>query len=218
MYQILLALHITAGFTAFSTGILAMLAAKGKKGHNSSGIIFVFAMFTVAITAFVMSLMRLNLFLFMIAGFSMYMTFTGYRFLKIRRMKSAEVGKFDWMATLSGLLTLLVPTIIILFNFSHTNQGTLIVYAVFGAIMSIMIFQDIQVYRKISRQSKSDLLTIHVARMVGAFIAASTAFLVLNWQSDPVWIAWLLPTFVFSPVIAFHQRKVKKAKLGTHAG
>jgi uncharacterized membrane protein len=210
IYKSLLALHITAGFTAFTTGIIALVVTKGRKGHNSSGLIFVTAMIVVAISAFAMSLIKLNLFLFMIAGFSLYMAFTGYRFLQLRRMKLAKIASYDWLATGLGLFTLLVSTVIIASDFSSTGQGTLIVYAVFGGIMILMIVEDIRLYLKINTKTKSDFLKLHISRMVGAFIAASTAFLVLNWQSDPVWIAWLLPTFLLSPVIGFHQRKLRK--------
>lgn len=215
IYKSLLALHITAGFTAFSTGIIALVVAKGRKGHNSSGLIFVLAMFVVAITAFALSLIKLNLFLFMIAGFSVYMAFTGYRFLQLRRMKLVKITSYDWLATGLGMFTLLVPTVIIASDFSSAGQGTLIVYAVFGGIMTLMIIQDFRLYMKIHTKTKTDFLKLHISRMVGAFIAAFTAFLVLNWQSNPVWVAWLLPTFLLSPVIGFHQRKLRKVSAPT---
>ncbi len=44
--------------------------------------------------------------------------------------------------------------------------------------------------------------------MMGASIAAATAFLVVNIQTNPVWITWIAPTVVITPLIIYLNRRV----------
>jgi hypothetical protein len=87
--------------------------------------------------------------------------------------------------------------------------GFSVVFAVFGVILATMLLGDLRRRTQLATQSKGWFLKMHIGRMMGAFIATLTAFLVQNWQTDPVYIAWLLPTVVFTPLIIYYQRKFK---------
>jgi len=50
-------------------------------------------------------------------------------------------------------------------------------------------------------------MIVHIQRIIGAYIAALTAFLVVNNQILPGYVAWLLPTIIFTPVIIKYSRK-----------
>ena len=64
-------LHIFAGFTALTTGLVPMFSKKGSKVHTTWGKIYFWAMFVVALTALIRFQMRVNLiFLSGIAVFS----------------------------------------------------------------------------------------------------------------------------------------------------
>src|SRR6201999_1888615 len=95
-----LAVHITAGASAFALAPLALITAKGGKAHRRWGKIYFCAMAVVAVTAMVMAIYRPVLFLALVAIFSFYSAFTGYRVLK---QKAAYKGEkvatgLDWFA------------------------------------------------------------------------------------------------------------------------
>ena len=204
-----LIIHIAFGFIALAAGFLAIGFKKGTYPHNLSGKIYYWCMIGVGITAFFIAIPKGNMFLLMIAGFSTYMTLTGYRFLEFRRNPLLRMGRKDQAIRAIGFLTLLVPVLF----FSHQGWdqmgGFIVVFGVFGLIMLGMLLGDFRLSAHLSTKSKAWLLGMHISRMMGAFIATCTAFLVQNWQTDPVFIAWLLPTVFFTPLIIYYQKKFR---------
>ena len=91
---LILIAHIAAGFTALFTGLIAIWAVKGGKTHILSGRIYYYAMVLVAITAVLLAVFKSLTFLFSIAVFSFYLTFTGYRSVKY---KSGDAKLLDWL-------------------------------------------------------------------------------------------------------------------------
>ncbi|EKB49229.1 hypothetical protein [Cecembia lonarensis] len=210
--QILLFIHIAAGVFALLSGIAAIVFPKGKKGHNISGKIYYSAMIGIGLTAFAIAIPKGNMFLLMIGGFSTYMTLTGYRFLQFRRNKSLCFGFWDYSLIMIGFTTLIIPSIYFTQIGWVKIGGFAVVFGVFGLILTGMLFGDLSIGKKLSTYPSAWFLQMHISRMMGAFIATVTAFLVQNWQTDPVFIAWLLPTVVFTPLIIYYQRKYKVNK------
>ena len=210
--QILLFIHIAAGVFALLSGIAAIVFPKGKKGHNISGKIYYSAMIGIGLTAFAIAIPKGNMFLLMIGGFSTYMTLTGYRFLQFRRNKSLCFGFWDYSLIMIGFTTLIIPSIYFTQIGWVKIGGFAVVFGVFGLILTGMLFGDLSIGKKLSTYRSAWFLQMHISRMMGAFIATVTAFLVQNWQTDPVFIAWLLPTVVFTPLIIYYQRKYKVNK------
>ena len=52
-------------------------------------------------------------------------------------------------------------------------------------------------------------IVLHLNRMGGACIATMTAVFVVNFKTDPAFIAWLLPTLVGTPLIIYWTRKTR---------
>ena len=77
-----LAVHVAAGTSAFVLAPLALITAKGGKAHRRWGKIYFWAMAVVAVTAMVMAIYRPILFLALVAIFSFYSAFVGYRVLR----------------------------------------------------------------------------------------------------------------------------------------
>lgn len=86
-----------------------------------------------------------------------------------------------------------------------TGDGNGITLIMFGAIGSALSIHD---FRKItlSPVKKNGRIRAHLTAMMGATIAAVTAFLVVKIQTDPVWIAWMALTVVISPFIFYLNR------------
>src|SRR5947207_13619105 len=85
MYALLLTIHIAAGFTALTAAAVAVLTPKGERAHVYAGRVFVLGMALVLLTALPMALMKLNLFLLLVAIFSFYLASSGSLMARNRR-------------------------------------------------------------------------------------------------------------------------------------
>ena len=86
LIDFLLSIHITAGFAALLSAFVATLSKSfdaAHKWHVISGKVFFIGMSVVFCTALPISIVRSNIFLLLIAIFSFYMTFSGWRYAKI---------------------------------------------------------------------------------------------------------------------------------------
>jgi hypothetical protein len=85
-----------------------------------------------------------------------------------------------------------------------------IVYIVFGFISLLFVRTDLSNYRG-KASTRNYWLLAHLQRMTGGYIAALTAFLVVNSSSLPSFIPgvvyWLLPTAILTPLIIRWSRK-----------
>jgi uncharacterized membrane protein len=209
--KVSLILHIAAGFTALATGAIAILTKKGGKAHTSAGKIYYWAMTLVALTAVVISLYKNITFLLLIAIFSYYLTFTGYRSLKIKLLKEGESIKIlDWSILGISTLTSLVMIGMSVLQILPLPQAA----GLFGGIMFLFSIEDYQFFTK-KKAEKQEWLYRHIKRMCGAYIATFTAFVVVNVHTNPDYLGWILPTLIGTPLIFYyiyaHKKKFQKA-------
>jgi len=206
LYKIALTLHVTAGFTALSTGTWALLVKKGGKAHKIVGIIFFYAMIIVALTAVGIAIPKNQTFLLMIAIFAFFQSYFGYRSTKNRNLKPNIA---DWL-----VLALAAGNSFFMIYSLH------IVLIVFGSISTVLTVGQFTIYLKAMRgQELPRLMWLrqHIGMMMGAFIATITAFVLVNLRGfEPSWLPWLAPTAILVPLIAYYQNKyapTKKAKV-----
>jgi uncharacterized membrane protein len=203
IFTVLLILHIIAGSISVLIGTFIVLTKKGDKRHKLFGNIYYFSLLITAIFALPMSYLHSNIFLFIIGVFTSYMILTGKRYLQIKKIE--DVKKFDWV--LSIVMILFGATFLVIGSKSIINGNTFgIVVLVFGMISVLFVYQDYVNYRGKSKV-KNYWLTTHLQRMVGSFIASTTAFLVVNNTFLPGLVAWLLPTILLVPLIIVWSRK-----------
>ena len=206
LFKMVLIIHIIAGSIGLFTGTINIIRKKGDKPHVLVGKFFFYGMIINAIAGFIMSIMHENIFLLIIAVFSFYMTATGQRFLSLKKLDKGQRPKsIDWMIT-STMILFAISFIVygVLLIASQKNFG--IVLVVFGMISLLMARKDIALYRgKI--KFKNYWLLLHIQRMIGAYIAALTAFLVVNNTYLPPIVAWLMPTVILTPLIFYWSRK-----------
>lgn len=205
LFKSLLYLHISTGLLALLTGSITLAIEKGGKLHRRLGFVFFVAMLAVSFSALSISVLTDNRFLLAIAVFSFYMNYTGYRALQ---NKAFKYRWWDWIPLLAGGVIggFMVATL-------HP------VLAVFGSLLCVMVVQDVLKQTRgeeVLKQARRKRVLDHIARMVGTYIATTTAFLVVNVKNvNPAWLPWLLPTFIGTPFIFYWigQWK-KKLKLG----
>lgn len=198
--KILLILHILAGFAALAMGLMAILAKKGKALHRLGGKIYFWSMVMVVITAVILSLFKDIAFLLMIAIFSFYLCYTGYRATLQKQLKPNFP---DWLIMALAMM-----------NAGFMLASLNAILMVFAGLSIVFGTQDLAAYFGWRKQSKSNnWLTMHIGRMLGAYISTLTASLVVNVQVEPTWLIWLAPTFVGTLLIAFYIARVVKVGL-----
>ncbi len=206
IFKLILIIHIVFGSIGLITGTLNIARKKGDKSHFLVGKLFLFSMIINAIAGFVMSIMHNNLFLLIVAVFSFYMVCTGQRILSLKNLLNKQHPKIiDYFLTF-GMFLFGIGFIVfggyLLFN--HNNFG--VVLLVFGMISILMVKTDLKLYNGNSK-FKNYWLLIHLQRMIGAYIASVTAFIVTVDKYNLGVIAWLLPTVILVPLIVKWSRK-----------
>ena len=209
----LLAVHIAAGFTSFLLAPVALVTAKGGRQHRRWGMVYLWSMGVVAATALPRALYRPVLFLALVAVFSFYAAFGGYRVLKLKGLASgtASARPIDWFAAgftfaASALLAGLGafrPVLV---------QGYGAVAIVFGALGMRLGYVQMKSFLRRPRDKRFWMYT-HLQYFIGSYIAAWSAFSVVTLVRvvGDHWYIWLWPTMVGVPALllttAYYQRK-----------
>ena len=79
---ILLVIHITAGSIALLTAFVALVTAKGGVIHVRAGRVYAIGMSVIFLTAVPLAALGADVFLLLIAFFSFYLVFAGWRFAR----------------------------------------------------------------------------------------------------------------------------------------
>lgn len=209
MLKAILVLHVAAGTIALVSMWIPMIARKGAALHRRVGQVFVAAMATVSITALALAGARIlfdpspqgrqaGLFLLFVGILTGGSVSTGVRVLRAKHRVGPHLQWWD--LGLSGLLT-------------AASVGL----AGYGLAQGRMLFVAFSVIGLITgggqllywlRRPASPMhwWFEHMSSMLGACIAATTAFLVVNAQRLGLdtfsLLVWLAPAIVGTPAIA----------------
>jgi hypothetical protein len=181
---------------------LAMLTVKGGRAHRLCGKVYFWAMAVVAVTAVVLALWRPQIFLALLAVFSFYMAFSGYRALSRKRPAEGQgAGALDWTAALVTLVVSAALVVLGLVRPGSSWQRLGIVPVVFGALGMILAGLDIAKFVR-PPADRNAWWFAHMGGMLGSYIATVSAFSVVNFAFLPIAARWLWPTVVGTPLIA----------------
>ncbi len=205
IFNILLFAHISSGFISLLLGTLVLTFKKADQLHRKLGRIYYYSMLTACLCAIPMTYLRPNPFLFTISIFTLYMLISGKRYLG--KAKNAEISRWDWTLTIAITLFGLIFIGIGVWQVLKSDLfGT--VFLTFGIIGLSFAAQDRRLFLQVS-SLKSQAITTHLQRMMGSYIASTTAFLVVNNTLLPGAVAWLLPTAIITPLIIIYTQKYK---------
>ena len=199
---ILLSIHILAGTIALLCAALAVSSEKGKKFHVLSGRTYFWCMVVIFFTAIPMSIINSNTFLFLIAIFSFYLAFAGMRFAKNRKGTATTI---DWIAVSLMILSGLGMWALAITYFIYDNSQY-ITLLVFGFIALALGYGDYRSHKNKAATGK-ERIAKHLTNMMAGTIAVITAVLVVNVNIEPIWIWWVLPTVVITPIISYWNKK-----------
>lgn len=195
--------HIAAGVVALFAGGVALATEKGGRLHRRAGGVYVAAMAVVVATVlplFAVEQSFFRTFLLLVAVFSGYFAFSGYRALS-RKRPSDDPEFVDWAGALAvGAASLLLAAWGVTVVAGGDTFG--VVMVVFGGIGVLVGGGDLRAFQS---GDHAPWLVNHLSRMVGAYIATVTAVSVVNLESAPAVVAWLWPTAVGVPLIFYWQ-------------
>ncbi|MGE4594903.1 MAG: hypothetical protein AAEF23_05220 [Gammaproteobacteria bacterium] len=206
MEEMLLFVHIAGGSIALICALMAVSSKKGANFHRKVGRIYALSMATIGITAIPLAIISEKMFLFIIAIFSSYLVFAGWRFAVNR---SGKPSKLDWFAVFVMLITAITMALgaYILYAEGDDMWVTLAVFAIISAGIGLTDMKS-----HISRRTIGNKrIARHLTNMLAGTIATLTAALVTNVSTDPVWMAWIAPTVIITPVIIYWNRKTLKS-------
>lgn len=206
MIDILLFSHVTAGIVALLTGLMVFLLKKGTILHVNIGTIYTYMMYVVFISGTIVSIVHSNLFLLTIGLFSFYMVLSGVRYNRVRSV--VMVSKIDPVITVFFALCFLSMLLLGVFAFMKGVVGLGIILSVFTVIGFSLLKHDFSFFIQ-KKHPKERLFwkREHIGRMIGSYIAATTAFAVNNIHLEPDFITWLLPTALGVPLIFIYTKK-----------
>ncbi|MBC3785063.1 DUF2306 domain-containing protein [Spirosoma utsteinense] len=220
----LLITHVAAGCLALLVGLIPMFSQKGNSLHKRAGMVFVYCMIIVAITALLLCVLQpfkmMRVFLTGIAVFSFYLTMTGWR---ATRQKTSGPTVADRVLAYA---TLVVSAAMIGFGiYLLVLNGVSffpVLFTFFGVLTGVFAWKDATLYGK--PVEKLHWFFQHITRMGGAYIATFTAALVTNMgrmvpADAPEWIltlGWIAPSVVGGMLIGrtvrYYVIKMKIAK------
>ncbi len=210
----LLTTHIAAGFSSFLLAPVALATAKGGRQHKRWGMVYLWSMGIVAATALPMSLYRPVLFLALVAVFSFYAAFSGYRVLKLKDLaRGGRAKAIDWFA---GIFTFTASALLAGLGWFRPDIMHMprIVPVVFGFLGMRLAFLEMRSFIKKPKEKMFWWYT-HLGNFIGSYIAAWSAFSVtaVSALTGPHLVLWLWPTAVGVPAIVvttiYYQRKFR---------
>jgi uncharacterized membrane protein len=199
--QSLVYLHIIAGSVAVIGMIGALVSRKGGLWHRRMGRLYSYAMAAALLLALIVSVLTVNSFLGLIGLFSGYFVYTGWRLAVVKDGRRSHI---DRVASLFMMCCAFAMMAYGIYQFVG-GESLGVALAVFGIFALLPAWQDYQ--RNQTWPVGKDRIVLHLSRMGGASIATLTAVFVVNVQTSPAFIAWLLPTMIGTPLIIYWTRR-----------
>ena len=169
-------IHILAGTIALLCAALAVSSEKGKKFHVLSGRTYFWCMVVIFLTAIPMSIINVNIILFLIAIFSFYLAFAGMRFAKNRKGIATTV---DCIAVSLMILSGLGMWALAVIYFTNDNSHY-ITLLVFGFIALSTGYADYRTHKNKAATGK-ERIAKHLTNMMAGTIAVITAVLAVSY-------------------------------------
>jgi uncharacterized membrane protein len=142
LFNIILALHIISGSLGLLLGTIIMLRKKGDRIHKLTGKIFTLAMVSTGLSALYLSFVHPNLFLFIVGIFTIYLSISGYRMIRLKKVHQGQKTQlFDTiLSSVMFLCSLIFFYIAIKYLIAKVVFG--IVFALFGMVSLRLCYID----------------------------------------------------------------------------
>jgi len=215
--------HVVLGTIALLIGLVPMFSKKGSPLHNRTGRVYVWCMTYVAASAALLFVIQpftiFRLFLAGIAVFSFYLSTTGWRAVK---QKKIGFTSFDQWLTYGTLIVSVAMVGFGIFLITQSASFMSILFTFFGVLTMTFAIQDFQQFGKPlekMHRGAAPWFFQHFTRMGGSYVAAFTAFLVNNNYrmlpaGTPEWVflaGWIAPSLIggmlIGRTVVFYKKK-----------
>ena len=203
MFKLFIIIHASLGGIALLTGLSSLIAKKGSTKHKLFGKVFYYSMLGSIFISVIIALMpgHENPFLLAIGVFSAYLILSGYRSIQY---KNKEVNlQLDKLYS----FTMIIVGLLMIFLLLILNSSINIVLVAFGTTGIILATRDLILFKK-PLELRKKWLNLHIGKMLGGYISAVTAFVVVNQFFTSVY-GWFIPSIIGTFYITYWLRKVK---------
>jgi hypothetical protein len=200
--RLFLLVHIAAGTGGLVLAPIALATAKGGKQHKRWGMVYLWCMGIVAATALPMAFYRPILFLALVAVFSFYAAFSGYRVLKLKDLPHGGHAKaIDWLAAGITMASSLALAVLGWFR-PDIMRMPRVVPVIFGLLGMRLAYVQMKSFICKPTEKMFWWFT-HLGNFIGSYIAMWSAFSVVTLSQifGNAWYVWLWPTIVGVPAI-----------------
>ncbi len=211
----LTALHVGVGVLCLGLGPGVLLVRKGGTEHRRRGRLFLRLMAAMAVSAVLLIVIRFNSFFFVLAVFSFYLAFSGYRVLWRKRPEQGDCARpLDWAG---ACLAVLVSAGGIAANSTGMLHGDpLFVGTILGGTLLVSVYDLHRFARPLSRLQRPMLWFFeHMGKLLGSYIAVVAAFSATVLTFIPTPLRQLWPMLVGMPLmialIVKYRRKFDRA-------
>lgn len=210
--RILLFIHVLAGVTSLISGPIAMVTQKGGSAHRKWGMVYFWGMLVVFLTGVFVSSVKYNPFLFMIAFFSFYQVFSGYRILFLKKLGNGQQAR--WMDWLASGISLLSNIVFIIWGVSEAmSSGSFFPKLAigFGIGGIVIVYNNVKPFIR-KPADRQFWWFYHLGNMMGGLIATTTAFstTIFGMMGISNALVWLWPTIIGVPLINWWTRSYRK--------
>ncbi len=200
--RLFLLVHVTAGTGGLVLAPIALATAKGGKQHKRWGMVYLWCMGIVAATALPMAFYRPILFLALVAVFSFYAAFSGYRVLKLKDLpRGGRARAIDWTAAGITMASSLALSVLGWYR-PDIMRMPRVVPVIFGLLGMRLAYVQIKSFI-IKPTARMFWWYTHLGNFIGSYIAMWSAFSVVTLSQlfGNAWYVWLWPTMVGVPAI-----------------
>lgn len=206
--RIFIYIHAFFGGLGLIMGLGSIIVKKGSVPHKKMGKLFSISMITSSLIIIPISWMpnHENTFLFLIGLFTIYLVVSGNQILTFKSKKIKQAKPLHWIT--SGTM-LLLSTIMVLYGAYGLLKGNTayFLFIFFGGFGLSLTIRDFLFYKKL-KVTNNKWLANHIGKMIGAFIASVTAFIVAGLGIGNL-MAWILPSILGTIYIVYWRRKLK---------
>lgn len=203
-------IHAFFGGIGLLAGTVSFLVKKGSKTHILAGKWFSVGMIISSLISIPVAWMpgHKNMFLFLIAIFTIYLVLAGNRALTFKPIfKKTAPALLDKLISGGMMIASISMMGIGIFGLIQGVSNT-VLFLFFGFFGFVLAVKDFRFYKN-PNKDKSGWLVNHLGRIVGAYIASITAFMVAGLNFDNL-IAWMLPSFIGTAAIIYWTRRVSQ--------
>lgn len=205
MESIIRDIHAVSGIVVGSTGIIQILAPKGGKIHRILGNAYFWAWLPLIVTGSIMGS-------FIIALFGILGWYSAYMGFRFGRLKNVNLNNFDKGVIVAAVVLALCTLAGGIYLFVLGKAVFAGVSFFFGIIFFLVTWSDVRefILLKANRRLSGHKMFWyfeHYGRMFISFMAAMTAFTVINEVFPIEWLNWIMPTVVGTALLILQNRR-----------